>query len=36
MGVRVLEGVNWKVREWGRVAIGKNKVKADHESANPW
>lgn len=29
-------GVNWEVREWERVAIGNDKVKADHESEWPW
>lgn len=36
MGVWVLEGVNWKAREWERVAIGNDKVKADYESEWPW
>lgn len=28
--------VNWKVREWERVAIGSDKVKADHERESGW
>lgn len=36
MGVRVLKGVNWKVTEGERVAIGNDKVRADHEREWPW